>query len=297
MNNSTITTSLLIAAFLLSALSGWTPSAAQSAATSPIAESPSFTTDEFRLRKSDGNFFLHFAQAGKESRVKIPTPWLIPAHAAKAEETAYVSSFNYDAHVTSFPIGNGMTGLHLSSFDLMTDGSAQAAAGRDVFLVYDPRSTRVAKGLIELGITKSRVREDGCFRATAAHFLLADVNRDRLVDIGMVQEAIQCASQASENGPILPVQPSYAQQPVQWFVFRENRWDATRNLRGHLPEHRTALPLIGLELSPVDYVADRYWQTHDATQWRKTPSPSALYQPPYRQALAPHTMQPPEVRP
>jgi hypothetical protein len=259
--------------------------APESAAGGVEEEVSPFRTNVFRLHKANGRFYLLTGQDGKEAWIRVPTAWLVPADAAQAEEQEYVSSFNYDPRITSFAIGNGLVGLHLSSFEAMTDGSAQAAAGRDVFLIFDPRSLRLQKGLTTLGITKSRVREESCFRATAAHFVLADIDQDGLVDLGMVSEAIRCIEVSSEGEPLRPSLPHFVQQPIQWFVRQQNRWETAPSFRGQLPKDATALPLIGIELSPIDYVGYRYWKTHDAARWSVEPPASTLYQPPYRKTL------------
>ena len=87
-----------------------------------------------------------------EKKLTIPRVWLVPPD--RYVDDDYVSSVLYSTQVTSFPIGNGKIGLHLSSFDWQKDGSAHAAAGRDVFLIYDAKSSTLAIGNLHLGITK-----------------------------------------------------------------------------------------------------------------------------------------------
>jgi hypothetical protein len=94
------------------------------------------------------------------------------------EEGNYVSSFQYGEEVWAFPIGNGQTGLHLSSYAIQKEGSAQAAAGKDIFLVFDPRSSRIFRGGIERGVTKERVRSQGCFSASAESYFVGDIDAD-----------------------------------------------------------------------------------------------------------------------
>ena len=101
---------------------------------------------------------LQFVSNGNTGRVPIPRDWLIPPQEGKDEEVNCVSSFHYDMEVSSFPIGNGRMGLHISSYAIQEEGSAQAAAGRDVFLIFDPASSDVFRGRIDRGVTKERVR-------------------------------------------------------------------------------------------------------------------------------------------
>jgi len=240
---------------------------------SPAATS--INTDQFVLITTDGKFALQFDARGKKQQVSVPRGWLVPPEEEKEEISNYVSSFNYNRRITAFALGNGKLGLHLSSFKLLRGGSAQAAAGRDVFLVFDPDASDVQRGLMGLGITKERVREDGCFSARTTHFLLADTNKDGITDIGLVTELIECRT----------AQPVYSQHPVQWYVFSDGQWRMNPAFGGVLPLHPAALPLIGMDLSPVDFVGYGYWKSHDPSRWRSKNLETAPYQPPYRSTL------------
>ena len=103
-----------------------------------------------------------------------------------------MSSFSYHRNVTSFDLGDGRIGIHVSSYEVQQDGSAQAAAGRDAFLVLEPGSGNLHAGLINLGITKARERAGGCFAASHSGFLLSDINGDGLLDIGVAREELTC---------------------------------------------------------------------------------------------------------
>jgi len=250
---------------------------------SPAATS--INTDQFVLITSDGKFALQFDARGKKQQVSVPRGWLVPPEEEKEEISNYVSSFNYNRRITAFALGNGKLGLHLSSFDLLQGGSAQAAAGRDVFLVLDPEASTVQRGLIGLGITKHRVREDGCFSARTAHFLLADINQDEITDLGVVTERIECLHAAENRDVDRTAQPAYSQQPVQWYVFSDGQWRMNPAYNGVLPQDSAGLPLIGMDLSPVDFVGYGYWKSHDPSKWRLRNLESAPYQPPFRSRL------------
>jgi hypothetical protein len=79
-----------------------------------------------------------------------------------------------------FAIGDGRTGLHISSYAVQVGGSAQAASGRDVFLIFDPKTLEVRKGGVRRGITKGRLTDRGCFAAKSEHYLIGDIHRDGL---------------------------------------------------------------------------------------------------------------------
>jgi hypothetical protein len=245
----------------------------------------SINTDQFILIMRDGKFAVQFDSRGPRKQISVPKAWLVPSKEEKEEESNYVSSFNYDQRITAFAMGNGKMGLHLSSFDLLRGGSAQAAAGRDLFLVFDPDASTVQRGLIGLGITKHRVREDGCFSARTAHFLLADINQDGITDLGVVTERIECLPAADNRDVERTAQPVYSQHPVQWYVFSDGQWRMNPAYGGVLPLDSAALPLIGMDLSPVDFVGYGYWKSHDPSRWRSKNLKSAPYQPPFRSRL------------
>jgi hypothetical protein len=247
--------------------------------------SMSLRTNQFVLIVTDGKFALQFDARGKKQQISVPREWLVPPEEEKQEASNYVSSFSYDRRITTFALGNGKMGLHLSSFKLLRGGSAQAAAGRDVFLVFDPDASTVQRGLMGLGITKQRVCEDGCFSARTAHFLLADINQDGITDLGVVTERIECLHAAENRDVDRSAQPVYSQHPVQWYVFSDGQWRINPAYGGVLPQDTTALPLIGMDLSPVDFVGYGYWKSHDPARWRSKYLDSAPYQPPSRSRL------------
>ena len=143
---------------------------------------------------------MQFVSDGKTKQVAIPRDWLIPPQDEKDDESYYVTSFHYDKGVSSFPIGNGRMGLHFSSYEIQAEGSAQGAAGRDVFLIFDPKTSAVSRGGIERGITKERIRSQGCFEASMEHYFLADVDGDGLTDIGVVKEELLCLPKQDADG-------------------------------------------------------------------------------------------------
>jgi len=250
---------------------------------SPAATS--IDTDRFVLIVTDGKFALQFEGRGTTKRISVPREWLVPPRDEKEEESNYVSSFNFGPRITAFAMGNGKMGLHLSSFKLLQGGSAQAAAGRDVFLVFDPDASTVRRGLTGLGITKQRVREDGCFSARTAHFLLADINQDGITDLGVVTERIECLPAAENRDVDRTAQPVYSQHPAQWYVFGDGQWRMNPAYGGVLPQDAAALPLIGMDLTPVDFVGYGYWKSHDPSRWRSKNIESAPYRPPFRSRL------------
>jgi hypothetical protein len=229
-------------------------------------QKPAISSDQFKLLTRPKDFALQFVSNGKTRQVSVPRDWLVRPEEKQAEEGNYVSSFLYGTLVTSFPIGNGKIGLQLSSYEIQAEGSAQAAAGRDVFLIFDPKSSAVFRGGIERGITKERVRSQGCFEASMEHYFLADVDSDGFADIGVVKEELQCLTKSDADGDTI-IGPFYKNHQVVWYVFKENAWKLEPNFSGKFPEHYLELPLIGIDRSPVDFVGCNLWQTCDRTKW------------------------------
>ena len=257
------------------------------------------STQEFTLQRNGHNFSLQrLPLAAKYPLISIPREWLVPADNLEDEEdSSPVDPFNYDGHVTSFPIGDGEIGLRISSFDAMTEGSMAAAAGRDVFLIYDPKLGKLRAGGFDLGITKERYRVDGCFRAQMAHLLIADVNQDGLVDIGVVKEEIWCPEIGEDEDDVSETQvaehkklPSeltnivethlYQQHIAVWYVYTSEGWKLDPEHTG-LPETFSELPLVGIVLSPVDFVGELLWRSLNPKSWMDRP----LYVPTYREKL------------
>ena len=231
------------------------------------SQKPAFSTDRFKLLTQPRGFVLQFVSNGKTKQAAIPRDWLIPPAEEKNEEFNYVSSFHYDQEVASFPIGNGRTGLHLSSYEIQEEGSAQAAAGRDIFLIFDPRSLGVFRGGIERGVTKERVRSQGCFAASAENYFVGDVDGDGLTDVGVVKEELQCVQSKKRQDVDLIVGPFYKQDPVVWYVFKGKAWKLEPSFTGKFPEQYQELPFIGIDRSPVDVVGCNLWRTCDRAKW------------------------------
>jgi len=112
----------------------------------------------------------------------------------------------------------------------------------------------VRRGLADLGVTKERFRDVGRFRAKTAHFLVADINKDSLNDLGVVREEIECSS--------------YAQHPIAWYVFREGAWRLDTAYSDTWPREWSELPLLGVTMTPVDFVGYLTWHSYDPASWR-----------------------------
>ncbi len=205
-------------------------------------------TMQLKLLSDSSRFSLLIIEGDKLKQLSIPPDWLIPE---ENEEKGYVSGFSYDDTLTAFRIGGGLTGIQLSSYDIQKGGSAQATAGRDVFLVYDGKKNQLYPGIIDLGITKDRVRSASTFYATNNIFLLADINYDGFKDMGIIKEELQFS----------PLNQSYNRYPPEWYIFSKNRWIHEADSSGIFPLQKIIkLPLIGLSKSPVDFIKEVYFR-------------------------------------
>jgi hypothetical protein len=233
------------------------------------------STDRFKLLSEGDQFFLSFHSPKGVQRILIRKEWLAPPAEVAEEEGDVVSSFVYSEHVTSFPIGNGELALKFSSYDIQPEGSMQVAAGRDVFLIFNPANHSLRPGLVDLGITKQRHREEGCFFAVMNHFLVADVNDDGLKDIGVVTEEIRCP----DEGARLTGQ-FYVQHFPRWYLFSLDGWKRELGDSSWTDDY-VELPLVGISTSPVDFVGLILWHSYDPTKWTTPP----LFIPSYRKEL------------
>jgi hypothetical protein len=209
-------------------------------------ESVDIGTGQLKLLSDSSGFSLQITEGDTLRQLSITASWLIPE---EDEEKGYVSGFNYDEVLTAFKLGRGLTGIQLSSYEILKGGSAQAAAGRDVFLVYDGQENQLYPGIINLGITKDRVRSAGTFYATNNIFLLADINDDGFKDIGIIKEDLEFS----------PPNQTYNRYPPEWYLFNKNCWIHEADSSGIFPPQEIIkLPLIGLSKSPVDFIKEVY---------------------------------------
>jgi hypothetical protein len=211
----------------------------------PALEEVRYDFKSFFLER-DGK--LYNLRSDDGFKLTIPATWL--------DEDTFG---HYHRQVTAFPIGDGRIGLHLSSYEFQIGETAQAAEGRDVFLLLDPKAGALRPGGPKLGVTKERSSVEGRVSATAHSFFIGDVNGDHLLDLGVIKEEIVWKRQfrgpqdrealAGSAGPV------YVRQPIRWYVLSADRWTHQADYDGKFPSGEyQKLPLIGLVKSPVDFV-------------------------------------------
>ena len=205
----------------------------------------SYDTTRFRLLRDEHGFSLQYDQ---KMPIQVPQEWLIPLDEVPRDTQSYISSFDYDEHITAFPVGKSWTGLHLSSYAIQEEGAAQAAAGRDLFLVLNQKDKRLHLGGLDLGISKERVRFMGCPFATFLRFIIGNINKDCLTDIGIIREEIKCEERYDEKKEVdVLTDPFYEEGLIKWYVFVRDHWAHKPDYNGKYPQDYTELPLIGLE--------------------------------------------------
>jgi hypothetical protein len=204
-----------------------------------------------KVRLDGTDFILLIETEQEQKQITIPPGWL---GQQEDQEKSYVSSFNFDTTVTVFNIGDGRYGIHLSSYEIQKGGSAQAAAGRDVFFIYNATIHALYPGIIDLGITKKRVRSMGFF-AGNTKFFLGDINKDGLKDIGIIKEEFRCKHYNDRTDRI--EQPKYKIDPIHWYILIDENWTQDLTFEGKFPDSNyRELPMINLVKSPVDFVKE-----------------------------------------
>jgi len=220
-------------------------------------------TSRFQLITTEDNF--HLLDNLQKITISLKSHLLINQD-EEVEEKTYVSSFNFSKKVNSFDIGNGLIGIQLSSFSVMSQGSAQAAEGRDVFLVFDPQTNMIYNKILEFGITKQRSRYMGCLSAKTSHFIVADVDGNGLIDIGRIKEELKCEDIYDPNKDTDGILgPFFFQDSVKWYVFENNQW-VFDSLHSKIDTY-VDLPLNDIKINPIDFFGFIKWHNYDPQKW------------------------------
>lgn len=222
-------------------------------------------TSRFQLEITEDNYFL--VENLQKTKINLKLDSFINQD-EEDEEKAYVSSFIFSEKVNSFKIGNGLIGIQASSFSAMIQGSAQVAAGRDIFLIYNPEKNQVYDNILDFGITKQRSRYMGCLSAKTSHFILADVDKNGWIDIGRIKEELKCEEINNKVQDAEEISgPFFIQDSVEWYVFGKNFWVYDSLYIGY--DRYIDLPLIDIKLTPIDFFGFIKWQSYDPEKWHK----------------------------
>lgn len=231
-----------------------------------------------RLVTLQAGYGLLDARDVRREPAAVPREWLIPPDEEKESAELYVAGFNYSERTNAFDLGDGRLGVHASSYETMTEGSAAYAGGRDKFLIYDPRTRHAAVGGLAPGITKERIRMSDClWWARHTRFFVRDVNGDGLADLGLQVESPRCPARPADEEfrnveeELDDVRRFHA-EPLRWHVLRGERWEHDPNLDGTTSGGATELPLIDLEMTPIEF-ARKMLQTVRRHMKRPPPKP------------------------
>lgn len=222
-----------------------------------------FINHSFALEINTGTYQLVIDENSiltlpNSKKMVIPKEWLYPKKALLAERDSYVTSFNYSKSITHFSISPNWIGLHISSWEYSA-GSAMAAAGRDVFLIYNEKENKLYNGNMPNTVTKSRHRFIGCFFATFHNFVIGDINQDGYQDIGVIKENFNCEEKFDEKEQIdRIIGPNYSKSEIQWFIFNNNKWQENIKFHGIIPDKPYyKLPLIEMTKTPIEFIFER----------------------------------------
>lgn len=210
-----------------------------------------FDTESFQLVRQGESFALNYSTPSGVRVIDVPRDLLFPPAWRYLEREARVTPFAYAEPVTAFDIGNGVMALHVSSYAVHAEGSVGAAAGRDVFLHYDTASSTLSLGVSDLGITKARLKYEGCHNATMQFFYVSDVNEDELLDLGAKKEQIICEEVESPSAGVPRWEPETIEHPIRWYVFADSGWVYSPERDGFQDRRARQLPLIELVKTPV----------------------------------------------
>lgn len=187
---------------------------------------------------------------------------------------------------SAFALGDGRIGIHIVGEKTDEDDEDGPGTGKgdfvercDLLLVHDPASSTLGLGR-GFGVSQSRGRDGQWQSARTTHFLLGDVDADRLVDVGVIREGVAGRVVDEESGA---VDHRFVQSLVEWHVYRDCRWREDRAYRGKMPEPALELPLLGLVASPVDVAARRLGWPRDSRAW--PPPTQQRFIPAYRRSL------------
>ncbi len=207
-------------------------------------QGPARDSSRFRFGQSDGQFWLEDAQDAV--RHEVPSSWVLSAEEAQQESEASVSSIDFVTQVQEFALRPRLIGLRVSSYAIAREGSAQAAAGRDVFLLFDDRLKIVSDSGVRLGVTQRRDRAQGQWSATTHRFYLGDASGVEVPSLAVLREDVRCG----------PRGPRFNASELRWYVYRNDRWVEALLHQDAQPtsSRRSELPPLAFQKSPVRFV-------------------------------------------
>lgn len=239
----------------------------------PLRAQVSSKIDEntFSISVEEDLLFLLF----DDQKIKMAEgeEWLMSdVYSDNYEEIFFIDSLLRPA-VDELPKPNGVKAIKLSgTYYLLlisfyeAPSDAQTASGLDLFLTFNTWSKELRSFSPDLLFAMGR-GSGPCRNGAMTTYLLQDVNKDGLVDVGVLHEMIKCDY---END--IPSNPYFTQQPIKWYVdirdeysLNANYWIPTRLYAGILPKSYTEL--TSLTRSPVDMVGEGLWKTNNRLDW------------------------------
>lgn len=156
----------------------------------------------------------------------------------------------FDTRVSAVAVDRDRVLLHLQSYEIMGEGSAAGAVGRDVFLLLSLATGRITRLDAGPALTHGRNRGAGCWTAWDASYRVADVNGDGVGDLGVIRRELNCTP--PEDGAVAA--STCRVDPIYWWVSSgEAGWTRQPAFDGLAPPGLLVLP-SHLSVQPVDFV-------------------------------------------
>lgn len=206
------------------------------------------------LFSKNSKYIIKITSSKKIKKISLPKKYL-EFNTLYESFDVYITVEDYHKNITAFQVAPGYIGLYLSAYRI-SKGSVKLAYGTDKFLIYDEKKNKIINSAIKFKVSKARVKHRQCMSAIYHRFIVSDINRDGMFDVGIIKEEIIC----NETANVLNVShkdPFYIQEKIKWFVFKDQGWIYNKKLDKRFPDsYYFYLPLLGMAKTPIDFVKE-----------------------------------------
>jgi hypothetical protein len=210
---------------------------------------------DYRLVSQSGNSRLELVHSSGK-RYRLSNKWLTvtgqTAGANRPGTEPLIGPAHFFHRVSSFRIHSGLVGLHLVSLRRIPAAGSDII-GQDRFLVLNTSLNKITPGRVNYSLSMQQTTAFNCLQTQNKLYVIADVDRDGYMDIGVQKELLGCQEQFDPvaGGNVL-TRPVYVKTRPVWYRFNGNAWQHDRKYDGKaIPGHARSLPLIGMEKSLV----------------------------------------------
>ncbi len=160
------------------------------------------------------------------------------------------AAMTFDTRINAVAVDRDHVLLHLQSYEIMGEGSAAGAIGREVFLVLSLPTRSLTRFHAEPPLSRGRNRGAGCWTAWDVSYRVADVNGDGVRDLGVIRRTLSCTPREDEAVSLQACRVD----PVRWWVSSGMvDWTPQPAFDGLQPSGQLVLP-SHLTVQPVDFV-------------------------------------------